>query len=493
MSVKARLTYAVVALLVVATGVIGWAMVRSTRNSLIGQIDDRLVETRARQPLPPLPATPDPAAVGDTTDASTDDIRYRETAEIILSPRGSPVRVQPAGYLDDPEPLPALPPSRDPAFEELLGDPVTLPAVEGGLEYRVVAQRLPAGNARVLATSLATVDETTSDLLRAVLLTAGVVLALGALTSWLVIRRGLRPVDRMIETASAIAAGDLSQRVDHRDDRSELGRLAHALDDMLAQLETAFAEREESQARLRRFVGDASHELRTPVAAIRGYAELYRQGGIEPGEALERAMARIEGESERMGRLVEDLLLLARLDQQQPLEQADVDLLALARDAVSDLRATDPDRPVTLDAPETGPVTVTGDERRLRQILANLLANARVHTPEGTPVHVRVGRDGDEAVVAVADEGPGIAPADRARVFERFFRADPSRARSSGGAGLGLSIVAAVVDAHGGRVELESGPGEGATFTVRLPPAVPAPCAPGPAPEPGQPAHRSSS
>jgi two-component system OmpR family sensor kinase len=312
------------------------------------------------------------------------------------------------------------------------------------------------------------VDAAVSDLVRTILVTAAIVLAVGAATAWLIVRRGLRPVDRMVDTASAIAAGDLSQRIEHDDeDRSELGRLAAALDDMLAQLEAAFTEREQSQAQLEQFVADASHELRTPVTAIRGYAELYRRGGIAEGEALDRAMARIEGESERMGRLVEDLLLLARLDQHQPLDITEVDLTQLAADAVSDLRAVDTGRSVTLDA--AVPVVVAGDERRLRQVLANLLGNARVHTPPGTPVHVAVEPDDGNARLVVADEGPGVDAANRARIFERFYRADRSRSRARGGAGLGLSIVERVVVAHGGRLEVDERPGGGARFTVWLP------------------------
>jgi two-component system OmpR family sensor kinase len=276
----------------------------------------------------------------------------------------------------------------------------------------------------------------------------------------------------MIDTASAIAGGDLSQRVDHQDDGTELGRLAAALDDMLGQLELAFDEREASKARLEQFVADASHELRTPVTAIRGYAELYRTGGLRSSEELERAMGRIEGESTRMGRLVDDLLLLARLDEQQPLELTDIDLAKVASDAVSDARAVDSERPVTLVAPHA--VMVRGDDRRLRQVFANLLTNARVHTPPGTPVHVTVSANGADAQVVVRDEGPGITDQDQARIFERFYRSDPSRSRAKGGSGLGLSIVAAVVHAHGGSVDVDSS-SDGARFTVRLPRPAAAP------------------
>jgi two-component system OmpR family sensor kinase len=463
-SVKARLALAFVALLAVAAGVIGWTVVRTTRASLVDQIDERL-HGQATRPGPPgrdrPPAAEDGAGGGDQTE------RFRDAARLLISRRGDVLDVQRAGFADDREPLPELPRIPGRFTETQLDQVVTRPARDGSLDYRVIVHQDPSGNFRVIAAPLTDVDDAVSDLVRTIGVTAVVVVALGAALAWWIVRRGLRPVDRMVDTASAIAAGDLSQRVEHKDDRSELGRLATALDDMLTQLEAAFAEREASQARLEQFVADASHELRTPVAAIRGYAELYRKGGLSEEEALERAMARIEGESERMGRLVEDLLLLARLDQHRPLDADPVDLTELATDAVSDLRAVEPERPVTLDAPD--PVVVQGDERRLRQVLANLLGNARVHTPPGTPVHVAVAAVDGTARVTVADEGPGIDADNRRRIFERFYRADKSRARASGGAGLGLSIVAGVVAAHDGRVEVDSPAGGGTTFTVQLP------------------------
>jgi two-component system OmpR family sensor kinase len=295
---------------------------------------------------------------------------------------------------------------------------------------------------------------------------------IGAAVSWLVIRRSLRPVEGMIDTATAIASGDLSQRVDHRDDGSELGRLADALDEMLGQLEASFTERLAAQSRLEQFVADASHELRTPVTTIRGYAELYRDGGLTQAEQLDRAMRRIEQESARMGTLVEDLLLLARLDQQQPLELRPVDVGMLAEDAVTDARAVDPERPITLRAAPSAPVL--GDELRLRQVVANLLTNARAHTPPRTPVHVTVEQVDGHVELTVADEGPGVAVEDRLRIFERFSRADRSRSRERGGAGLGLSIVEAVVATHRGAVRVEDArpevaPGGGARFVVELP------------------------
>jgi two-component system, OmpR family, sensor kinase len=293
-----------------------------------------------------------------------------------------------------------------------------------------------------------------------------VLLALAGL-AWWVVNLGLKPIHEMEETAEKIAAGDLSQRVEVVDDNTEVGRLGVALNKMLEQIETAFDERAQSESRLRRFVADASHELRTPLTSIRGYAELFRRGAADRPEDLAKAMRRIEEEANRMGVLVDDLLLLARLDQGRPLEVQPVDLSRLARDAVDDTRAIAPSR--LIDYTPNGAIVVPGDEVRLRQVLGNLMQNALQHTPADTPVHVRVAADGDDAIIEVRDEGQGMSPDESARVFERFWRGDPSRQRASGGAGLGLAIVAAIADAHGGHAEVQSAPGHGATFRVVLP------------------------
>jgi two-component system OmpR family sensor kinase len=314
-------------------------------------------------------------------------------------------------------------------------------------------------------------------------------LALLAGAAWWIVRSSLRPLEEVETTAEAIAAGDLTQRVPHRDPRTEVGRLSTALNTMLGQIEAAFEARRvteqsarASEERMRRFVADASHELRTPLTSIRGFSELYRQGAVEDDAALARVMRRIEDEATRMGLLVEDLLLLARLDQQRPLEAKPVDLVPLVRDSVLDARAASQGHDIRLavDAvPDSA--TVIGDELRLRQVMANLIGNAIRHTPAGTVVVVGLEQDGDEHVVLeVRDDGPGIAEEDVGRVFERFYRADPSRTRvgangsTSGGSGLGLSIVSALVAAHGGQVEVESTPGSGATFRVSLPSSKPA-------------------
>ena len=349
-------------------------------------------------------------------------------------------------------------------------------AANGGIHYRVLATRVPNGSevsgVMVVAFPLTDIDQTLHHLLFVELLVAAAVLFAIALMSWWVVRTELRPLQEMGSTAGAIAAGDLSRRVEPADEHSEVGRLGLALNSMLGQIEVAFAERTASEARLRRFVADAGHELRTPLTSIRGYAELFRRGANTRPDDLAKTMIRIEEAAARMGVLVEDLLLLARLDQGRPLEREQVDLSRLAGAAVDDVRAISPERIVTFTS--TGPVVVTGDEFRLRQVVANLLENARTHTPANAPIEVRVSVVDEYALIEIQDDGPGMTSEEAAHAFERFWRADPSRARSSGGAGLGLSIVAAITQAHGGRAEVQTAPGAGATFRIWLPRSGPA-------------------
>jgi two-component system OmpR family sensor kinase len=292
-----------------------------------------------------------------------------------------------------------------------------------------------------------------------------VLAALAGLGLW-VVRLGLRPLDAIGTTAAAIAAGDLSQRVDRAERHTEVGRLGLALNAMLGQIESAFKARAASERKLRRFVADASHELRTPLAAVRAYAELFSRGADRRPDDLARSMEGIERESERMSLLVEDLLLLARLDEGRPLEREPVALDEVVTEAVETALTVEPDRSIELEAE---PAPVLGDRVRLRQIVDNLLGNVRAHTPPGAPARVRVSRLDGSALIEVEDSGPGLSAEDAERVFERFYRADQSRSRTSGGVGLGLAIVAAVAEAHGGAVAARSEPGRGATFRITLP------------------------
>ena len=335
--------------------------------------------------------------------------------------------------------------------------------------YRVYAVNDRSGGSVVAAVPLREVDRTLHQLLLVMgLVILGVLAILGAV-AWMVVRIGLLPLDRMGHTAGAIAGGDLSHRIEATDPRTEVGRLGIALNAMLDRLEHAFAEREASEERLRRFLADASHELRTPLASIRGYAELFRIGAAREPEDTSKAMRRIEEEAQRMGVLVEDLLTLARLDEEPEGEREQVDLSALAGDAVDDARATAPDREIDLEI--DGAVAVSGEPDRLRQVFANLLRNALVHTPPGTPIEVSVTHTADTARLEVRDHGPGLPTDHPEHLFERFWRAEGGRERGRGGAGLGLAIVAAIVDGHGGEVSAGNAPDGGARFVVTLPTA----------------------
>ena len=303
-------------------------------------------------------------------------------------------------------------------------------------------------------------------------------LAAAIAMTWVIVTRTFEPLARVEQTAAKIAAGDLSQRIEDYNPSNEIGNLAISLNTMLAQIESSFNAQAKSEAKMRRFVGDASHELRTPLVSIRGYSELYRQGALPNDEAVATAMGRIESESKRMGQLVEDLLTLARIDERRESKLAPFDLFHLAVDASNDTYATSPDREVSLVgltddvAPTSAPVI--GDESRMRQVVANLLTNAMRYTPAGTPLEIAVGVREDVpgyplSVIEVRDHGPGIHGEDRERVFERFYRTDTSRSRETGGTGLGLSIVAAILEQHDGSVHIEETSGGGATFVISLP------------------------
>ena len=462
--IRTRLTIAVVVLLSLTLGFLGFGLVQSTRAALIDLVDDQVETNATRASRPPKAGKPGPAAA---TDLPAHYDYERPVAHLVFNTDGEVVVSEPCGFVDDPKPLPAVPTLPSPQSAEMINRIVTVASVDGSLDYRMLLKSADGGGWTVTAAPLDDVDAAITRLIRILVVLGAIALAVAALASWALIRSGLRPVDRMVDTAAAIAAGDLSRRVPDDDQRTELGRLGRALNEMLVQIEQAILARGASEDRLRRFVADAAHELRTPLTSLRGYAELYRQGALPDEASLANAMGRIESEGSRMSRLVDELLLLARLDQQRGLETKPVDVVRVVQEAIDDARVVDPERPLTQALAPTA--VVRGDHVRLRQILDNLLANARVHTPPGTPVHVTVEPRDDHVAITVADQGPGIAPDQQERVFERFWRADPSRTRSRGGSGLGLAIVASLVDAHGGTIEVASAIGGGAIFTIRLP------------------------
>ncbi|MEU1423108.1 HAMP domain-containing sensor histidine kinase [Kitasatospora sp. NPDC005751] len=352
--------------------------------------------------------------------------------------------------------------------------PLQRPPALGPAPPSAFAVPTPTPAYLMVAVSREDIDATVARLRTSFLAIGGAVLVLIAALGFFAVRAGMRPLRRIEEGAERIASGELSHRMPELATRTEVGRLSAALNAMLTQIEAAFAARAESEARMRRFVADASHELRTPLAGIRGFAELYRMGALPTEADVKRTMFRIESEAVRMGALVEDLLVLARLDEERPLDLAPMDLRTLAADALHDLTALDPSRPVALTGPSgtgaPGPAPVLGDEARLRQVVTNLVGNAVKHTPPGTPVRIGVGTAEGLCLLEVADSGPGLTEEQAVRVFHRFYRVDASRSRhDGGGAGLGLAIATALTHAHGGTLTLHTAPGTGATFRVEIP------------------------
>jgi two-component system OmpR family sensor kinase len=467
---RARLVAIVTALLVLALLAASAATLTVLRDVLVSQVDQRLLtvaENGIAGDLPNRLGRPGEAEL------PTDYVVRLNAAD------GRQLGVR-AGPTIDAGDLPDL-------------DGVTLAAVEkaGGRPFtadgwRVVARPVtvntpvgPQPATLSLALPLSGVDDTVERLRHLLMLGGLVVVVACATLGWVAVRRAFRPLREVEAVTTAFADGDTSRRVRDPSPSTEVGRLGRTVNEMLDRIESSLAAREASEARMRRFVGDASHELRTPLAAVRGFAELHRQGAVREPEDVERTFARIEQEATRLGGLVEDLLTLARLDEQRPLAHEPVDLLVLAADAVHDAGALAPDRTVRLigldglGAP--APAVTEGDDARLRQVLGNLVANAVRHTPAGTPLEIGVGTRDGWALWQVVDHGPGIPAEDAEKVFERFYRSDSSRARSAGGgSGLGLAIVAALVRAHRGAVRVVPTAGGGATLEVALP-AAPTP------------------
>jgi two-component system OmpR family sensor kinase len=482
-SLRVKLVAAVLVLVATALLVISAGSTYFLRSYLITRIDDELTSYLHRIQAS-FPALRSDGLPSDYIVAATD-----------------PARATVNVYRDqqfDKADLPGTIDSRA-WYESRAGDsPFTAESDGRGPRWRVVIARIEPDRYVAVAQSLSDVDYAVGRLIWIDASAGGAVLLLLATAGAAIVRSSLRPLNEIEQTAAAIAAGDLAQRVPDPEPgvpvpRSELGRLSRALNAMLAQIESAFASRAASESaardaelaarhsetrarrseeRMRRFIADASHELRTPLTTIRGFAELYRQRDVAPAEPQGRIVRRIEDEAARMGLLVEDLLLLARLDEQRPLALAPVDLRVIAADSLHATMVSAPDRDMHLTVvPGTGPLVVEGDDARLRQVLANLLSNAVNHTPSTAAVSLVLRSEGTTAIIEVRDTGPGLAPEHAERIFERFYRADPARTRPGGSTstGLGLAIVAALVSVHAGTVEVESESGVGSTFRVRLP------------------------
>ncbi|GIE94956.1 sensor histidine kinase [Paractinoplanes rishiriensis] len=490
-TLRSRLVLVVGALAAVALIVVNVSGLVLIRNYLLGRIDDQLrgmsrpFEADFRNGGFPRPG-PMPGP-GPRPRLGADQITY------VFRPDGSMDAFRSTAPSGVRPPVGSLAQLTERAATKR---PYTVAAADGSTDWRVIAvPDREGGGVAVVGLGLDEVQRITDQLLLIDAGVSGLVLLLLGAGAWYVVRLGLRPLTGMERLATDISGGNLSGRVADADPHTEPGRLGLALNSMLTRIEAEVDARTASEQRLRQFVADASHELRTPLTSIRGFAELYRRGGAPPGPALDETMSRIEGEAGRMGVLVEDLLMLARLDRQRPATLRPVDLLEIAADTIRDAHARVPDRPVALsglddDSETFEPGTVLGDEHGLRQVATNLVSNALHHTPPSARVTVRVGRLPSRpprpdsvvsgpalvrpgtalAVLEVSDDGPGVPPEHAPRIFERLYRADSSRTRGrGGGSGLGLAIVAAIVHGHGGWVELDTREGGGATFRVLLP------------------------
>jgi len=432
--------------------VVGGTAMRLDRGAVIQQNEDEIEEHRQRRGVA---AAPQPLQ------------RIPTTLSVTLLSSDGAIKGELGGDLTSSQISDYLKAFDNAAAVETEGEPFTIKAK--GPDFRAIAVVLPTtGDTVVVAQSLQAVERTKHQLLVLFLFVGLIALLMIAIAARYVIQIGMRPLENVEKTAEQIASGDLSARLPDAKPNTEVGRLVSSLNTMLARIEESFAARTESEGRLRRFVADASHELRTPLTAIRGFAELHRQGAVTGESDTKELVARIERESVRMSSLVEDLLILARMDQGPKMEIKPVNLSEVVTDAVESARAAGPGHPIKLTAGNE--IYALGDANRIHQVVANLLANARVHTPVGTQITVEVIHLDKEVQVVVADNGPGLSEANREKIFERFYRVDPSRQRTGNeGSGLGLSIVDAVMRSHGGHVSVDSKLGEGSTFTLHFP------------------------
>ena len=477
MSLRVRLVLTTAAVALIALAVAGVATYSAFSRAQLRQIDDSL--QRAHEPIEQALSSDDDGdnvverAASGTFVALRDASGDTQLVVPLREPGREPATVDLTSFEDVSWPT-ARGPDADPAVYR------TADVTGSDDQLRLRISLLDDGSVLFVGQPLHDTEQSRRQLLVIELVVMASALVVAVAVGWVLVGAGLRPLRRVEGTALAVAGGRLDLRAPGADDRTEVGRLAAALNTMLDRIHESFDERDateaalrESQQRMRRFVADVSHELRTPLAAVTAYAELLERGARTRPDDVDRAIHGIATESGRMNELVEELLLLARLDEGRPLERVTVDLAALLVDAARTARTVAPDHPVALSITEV--VTVTGDATRLRQVVDNLLANVRTHTPPGTTTSITLTTNGDEAVVVVADDGPGMQPVDAERMFERFYRTDSSRSRQTGGAGLGMPIVAAIVAAHGGKVRVDTAPGAGLRVTVSIPRLAPPP------------------
>jgi two-component system OmpR family sensor kinase len=463
MTLRTRLIAILAVMITVGLVLSGAATYGALRNFLYARVDDQLQQI---QPIAVrvLIESAEGNVTGDGAPGGTAGLPIAAYAEA-RDANGNVIASEAFGSSSGDSPyVPRIPNNLDTPTNT----PITVPSLEDqSYLFRLLASPTVSGGTLIVAIPLADAQDTLERLVRSEVIVAIIVIGAIALLAWIIIRKELRPLDAMAAAATEIAAGDLSRRVSESHLRTEVGRLGLALNRMLERIEQAFEARKASEEGMRRFLGDASHELRTPLTSIRGYSELFRRGAADRPEDLALSMRRIEEEAERMGVLVDDLLVLASADRMRPMEAGDVDLQPMLQEIARDAQVADPER--TIDLVTVSDLVVTGDEARLRQAVTNLVRNALVHTPAGTPIKLQLARDDRNAVIAIEDSGEGLSEEVLAHAFERFWRSDPSRARETGGTGLGLAIVEAIVRGHNGTVTAENISGRGARFTITIP------------------------
>lgn len=465
-----RMVLLIVSIMAVALVAVGALMISLLQRHLVRQVDDQLTSSALR-------LADDVSTTSSFTKAQSYPTDYFIQRDLTGQPTVTILTSETENRAGRPD-LSRLRGQDLPLSDDLISIPTTVPSTKTGASWRVVvvpmvstADQTPAGTV-VIGLPLVGVTETVLNTSLWFFLVGTGIVFVGGMTGFFLVRRSLQPLRQIESVAEKIAAGDLSRRIPPGAPGTEVGSLADSLNGMLSQIEVSFTARDESEQKVRRFVSDASHELRTPLAAIRGYGELYRMGGV-PEERVGDVMGRIESESTRMGTLVEDLLVLARLDEKRPLNLTAVNLVPMAIDAASDLEALDPARPVKVQGLNSRKlpkqIMVKADRDQLTQVAVNLVGNIARYTPTSSPVEILVAEDDGWGIIEFRDHGPGIPPGEQELVFERFYRTDRSRARSLGGSGLGLSIVAGIVEAHSGIVKLSETKRGGLTVRVQLP------------------------
>lgn len=474
MTLKRHLTIVVTLVLAAAMAGFAWLLVRTTRAELMKQLGDAVIGAAARDaPFPRTPAPGGPLAPGPTVPQnpvkSTDPgvNGGRRVARLLYDKTGELLNYEPSGFSDQPDPIVKLPAIGGAEQRRMVDRLVVRPSDDGSIRYLVMTRSVRKGRIRFDAVSMESADRAVRRLALISIL-GGAVATLGAsIATALTMRRTLRPVEEMVATSEQIASGDLTARVPHEKPGTEIGRLGGALNGMLGTIESAIRERDDKEQELRQFIADASHELRTPITVVQGYSDLYRSGALAEKSQLDKAMNRIDNQTERMSRLVHDLLLLANLERPDFITRSRVDVVSLASESVNEFAMLGDGYPATVRS--TGPVHAEIDEQRIRQVFDNLLRNVREHTNVGTEVTLEVASAPDAVTISVHNSGPGMRAEDREHVFQRFWRADSTKGKTSGASGLGLAITESIVTAHGGTIDVCSSEVGGTTFTIELP------------------------